>query len=83
MTRPQSPSPSALSTDETKEGGNAQFYHLRNFFHGWTVSHPARAAAPIRRLIKRGLIAKTGVVRGRPYYQATAAGRAILTQKGE
>jgi DNA-binding PadR family transcriptional regulator len=58
----------------------AQRYWLQMYIHGWTIRSPSLAAAPIRRLIKRGLIEKTGVVRGRPYFQATDAGRAALTR---
>ena len=60
----------------------AQEYWLQSYCHGWTLEHPDRAPAPLRRLIRRGLIAKTGVYRGRGYYAATAAGLLALSQHG-
>ena len=56
----------------------AQRYWLERFLHGWTLPNPSRAPAPLRRLIKRRLLEKTGVVQGRPYYQASALGRSAL-----
>lgn len=53
---------------------------LRHYAHGGTVGDPKRVWAPIRRLIARGLIAKTGrIYRGRPYYTITPAGRTALS----
>ena len=55
-----------------------QRYFLEGFIYGWTISHPAAAHPSLRRIIARGLIAKTGVVGGRPYFAITTAGRAAL-----
>lgn len=57
----------------------AQEYWLRQYFYGGSISQKAMAFAPIRRLIKRNLIERTGTSRlGRPYFNITDAGRAAL-----
>ncbi len=56
----------------------AQRRWFTDFQHGWTISDPTRVPAPLRRLLQRKLIEKTGVMQGRPYFQASAAGRAAL-----
>lgn len=58
---------------------------LRHYAHGGTVGDPRLVWAPIRRLIVRGLIAKTGrTYRGQAYYSITPAGRlALEAQNGK
>jgi len=60
---------------------SAQVYWLRNYVHGWTLPNPRTTIAPIRRLIARGLIAQTGMYRGRPYFAITDAGRTALGEQ--
>lgn len=57
----------------------AQNMALRYYAQGGTLDDPARVWAPIRRLVARGLIVKTGrVYRGKQYYTLSPAGRAAL-----
>lgn len=55
-----------------------QIEMLKHFYWGGSVSNPATAWPPIRRLIKRQLLQKTEARNGRVYYKLSQSGAALL-----